>query len=173
MWLQRIAGCILAPSGSFLPFTFTSGKNCIALGHSGPAPVCTNRSTVHIHDNCHRHRIHCLWSKTFHVEQFCFTWQAIWHHMIKLFVMWSNLSCGALENCSISVLWSYSWLLHMTNLQCMLSCCDLRCFVWSKNLQTNLVCGGKTTNIVPAHYSQWQWWLCAVAEGFRCNISGL
>ena len=33
--------------------------------------------------------------------------------------MWSNLSCGALPNCSISVMWSYWWLLFMTNLQCL------------------------------------------------------
>ena len=33
-----------------------------------------------------------------------------------------------LGNYSISVMWSFWWLLHMTNLQCMLSCRDLRCF---------------------------------------------
>ena len=39
--------------------------------------------------------------------------------MTNLFVMWSNLSCGALANCSISVMWSCWSLLQMTNLQCM------------------------------------------------------
>ena len=33
-----------------------------------------------------------------------------------------------LGNYSISVMWSFWWLLHMTNLQCMLSCRDLLCF---------------------------------------------
>ena len=46
-----------------------------------------------------------------HCDQNCSTWQAILHHMTKLLVMWGNLP-----------------LLHMTNLQCILSYHDLHSF---------------------------------------------
>ena len=89
-----------------------------------------------IHQICRGRRGHCPWSKIVHVEQFCFTWkllmvmwnknftsQANLHHMTKLFSCGVILVCGSTTNCSL-----YHTLLHVTNLQCMLSWRDLHCF---------------------------------------------
>ena len=64
---------------------------------------------VVIHDNCHRRRRHCLWSKNFHVEQFCSTWQILLCMWIKiapnnkqLCTTWHNcLLCGAILSCRV------------------------------------------------------------------------
>ena len=43
-----------------------------------------------IHHNYPRRCRHCLWSKIFHVEQFCSTWQCCWSYGSKLLHMTIN-----------------------------------------------------------------------------------
>ena len=90
--------------------------------------------SVSIHHICRGHGGHCPWSKN---VQFCSTWNLLmvmWNkfasHNKQSCSTWQNcLSCGvilacvSMTNCSL-----YQILIHVTNLQCMLSCRDLRCF---------------------------------------------
>ena len=63
-----------------------------------------------------------MWSKiASHVKLFCTTWQ-------NYMSFGAILSCESMTNCSTFLMGSDLSLLHMTNLQCMLSCCELRCF---------------------------------------------
>ena len=112
------------------------------------------KSPPGIHEICRGRYRHCLWSKNFHVEQFCSTWQILLCMWIKiapnnkqLCTTWHNcllcgaiLSCRVMTNCSTSVMWGslslllhlkkltpHKQILHMMNLQYMLPYCDLRC----------------------------------------------
>ena len=82
-----------------------------------------------IHDNCHRRRRQCLWSKN------CFTcFKVILHHVTNYLSYGAILSCESMSNCSTFVMQSnlsllhMTTLLHMTYLKYMLSCCDFHCF---------------------------------------------
>jgi len=83
-----------------------------------------NTGDQHIYYICRRRRGHCPWSRNFHVEQFCLTWKqscSTWQN--SMYVMWISF-----------VMWTYyklfpvPYMLHVTNLQFMLSWRDLRCF---------------------------------------------
>ena len=93
-----------------------------------------------------------------HVEQNYFTWQAIVHHMIKLLVVWNNLSCGAMTNCS----W-YQIVIHVTYLQCMISCGDLCCFD-AKSMLSQFTHFLKINPQILSMEQKWQIWCLSLSR---------
>ena len=110
-----------------------------------------------LHHICRRR---CLWSKTISCGEICL-------HMTSDFAPHDKVVCPVEQFCHVEH-WHLKWwamchfstwqfLMHMTNLQWMLSFYVFPCFdaisdsctfQWSKNLPKNLVCGAKITKIM-------------------------
>ena len=90
--MERDKGCWRAGK----PSTGKGGKSLKFLLNDGfPLAVSSYQNTAMLPHHQHtsylsKRRRFCLWSNKFHVDQNCSTWQAILHHMTKLFVMSSN-----------------------------------------------------------------------------------
>ena len=104
-----------------------------------------------IHDICRRH---CLWSKNIMLGKIA-PHEKITNY--STFVMWSNLS-----------------LLHMINLQCMLSCRNLRCFdAMSILSHFTHICGAKINPQILSVEQKWKMSCEHMGNFYRYEVQGV